>query len=70
MPNDASIRSAGSAASLRVTVTMLLSQLAGGRAVEQPLADHPCLEREDVLAALEHAAAVVDQQELPLARSA
>jgi uncharacterized protein (DUF433 family) len=34
------------------------------------LADYPCLEREDVLAALEYAAAVVDQRELPLARPA
>ena len=38
--------------------------------VEQLLADYPYLEREDVLATLEYAAAVVDQRELPLARSA
>jgi hypothetical protein len=34
------------------------------------LADCPYLEREDVLAALKGAAAVVDQRELPLARPA
>jgi uncharacterized protein (DUF433 family) len=34
------------------------------------LADYPYLEREDVLAALEYTAAVVDQRELPLARPA
>ena len=47
-----------------------LGQLAGGRSVDQLLADYPYLEHEDVLAALEYAAAVVDQRELPLARSA
>lgn len=55
---------------LRVTVTMVLGQLAGGRTIEQVLADYPYLERQDVLAALEYAAAVVDQRELPLARPA
>lgn len=55
---------------LRVTVTMVLGQLAGGRSIEQLLADYPYLEHEDVLAALEYAAAVVDQRELPLAHSA
>lgn len=52
---------------LRVTVTMVLGQLAGGRTVDQILADYPYLEREDLFAAHEHAAAVVDQRELPLA---
>jgi uncharacterized protein (DUF433 family) len=55
---------------LRVTVTMALGQLAGGRTIEQVLADYPYLQRQDVLAALEYAAAVVDQRELPLARPA
>ena len=55
---------------LRVTVTMVLGQLASGRSIDQLLADYPYLEREDVLAAIEYAAAVVDQRELPLARTA
>ena len=55
---------------LRVTVSMVLGQLAGGRTMEQLLIDYPYLEREDVLAALEYAAAVVDQRELRLARPA
>jgi uncharacterized protein (DUF433 family) len=55
---------------LRVTVTMVLGQLAGGRSIDQLLADYPYLQREDVLAAIEYAAAVVDQRELPLARPA
>jgi uncharacterized protein (DUF433 family) len=55
---------------LRVTVTMVLGQLAGGRSIDQLLADYPYLERADVLAAIEYAAAVVDQRELPFARPA
>lgn len=38
---------------LRVTVSMVLGQLAGGATVEQLLADYPYLERADVLATLE-----------------
>jgi len=55
---------------LRVTVSLVLGQLAGGRTVEQVLADYPYLERDDVLATLDYAAAVVDQRELRLARPA
>lgn len=55
---------------LRVTVSMLLGQLAAGRTVEQVLEDYPYLEREDVKAALEYAAAIVNEREIPLARPA
>jgi len=55
---------------LRVTVGMVLGQLAGGRTVDQVLADYPYLEREDVMAALEYAAAIVNEREVPLARPA
>ena len=55
---------------LRVTVTMVLGQLAGGRSVEQLLADYPYLEREDVLAALGYAAVVVGRREPPPTPSA
>lgn len=55
---------------LRVTVSMVLGQLAAGRSIEQVLADYPYLERQDVLAALEFAAAVVNEREIPLARPA
>ena len=55
---------------LRVTVSMVLGQLAAGRTIEQVLADYPYLEAEDVRAALEYAAAVVDQREMPLVRPA
>ncbi|MGQ0434857.1 MAG: DUF433 domain-containing protein [Microthrixaceae bacterium] len=55
---------------LRVTVGMVLGQLATGRTTEQVLEDYPYLEREDVLAALEYAAARVNEREVPVSRTA
>ncbi|MDQ2707470.1 MAG: DUF433 domain-containing protein [Actinomycetota bacterium] len=55
---------------MRVTVSMVLGQLAGGQTIEQLLADYPYLERADVLAALEYAAAIAQEREVPLARPA
>ena len=55
---------------LRVTVGMVLGQLASGRTNEQVLEDYPYLEREDILAALDYAAALVNERELPLSRPA
>jgi uncharacterized protein (DUF433 family) len=54
----------------RVTVSAVLGQLAAGRSVEDVLADYPYLERADILAALEFAAAAVQERELPLAMPA
>jgi uncharacterized protein (DUF433 family) len=54
----------------RVTVSAVLGQLAAGRSVEQVLDDYPYLERDDILAALEYAAAAVQERELPLAAPA
>jgi uncharacterized protein (DUF433 family) len=54
----------------RVTVSAVLGQLAAGRTIEDILADYPYLERADILAALEYAAAAVQERELPLAQSA
>ena len=55
---------------LRVTVSMLLGQLAAGRTPDEVLADYPYLEREDITAALEYAAAIVNEREVPVARPA
>ncbi len=55
---------------LRVTVSMVLGQLAGGQTIDDLLVDYPYLERADVLAALEYAAAIVNERELPIARPA
>lgn len=41
----------------RVIVSTVLGQLAAGTGIDELLADHPYLEREDVLAALEYAGA-------------
>lgn len=54
----------------RVTVGMVIGQLAAGRTIDDLLADYPYLERDDVFAALEYAAAVVNERELPVARPA
>lgn len=55
---------------LRVTVGMVLGQLGAGRTIEQVIDDYPYLERADVLAALEYAAAAVNEREVPIARPA
>ena len=54
----------------RVTVSAVLGQLAAGRSIEDVLDDYPYLERADILAALEFAAAAVQERELPLAMPA
>jgi uncharacterized protein (DUF433 family) len=41
----------------RVTVSAVLGQLAAGASIDELLIDYPYLEGEDVLAALEYAAA-------------
>jgi uncharacterized protein (DUF433 family) len=52
----------------RVTVGMVLAQPAAGRGIDEILRDYPYLERADVLAALEYAAAAVNEREVPVAR--
>ena len=54
----------------RVTVSAVLGQLAAGLTIPELLADFPYLDRADVLAALEFAAAAVQERELPLAQPA
>lgn len=44
----------------RVTVGMVLGQLAAGRTAEDLLGDYPYLDREDLLAALRYGAAIVN----------
>ena len=52
---------------LRIPVSTVIGQLAAGRTHEEILADFPDLEEADVVAALEYAAAAVQERELPLA---
>lgn len=44
----------------RLTVAMVIGQLAGGRTIDDLLHDYPYLDRLDVLSALRHAAVVVN----------
>ena len=48
----------------RVTVSAVLGQLATGTSIDELLADYPYLEREDVFAALEYAAAAAQERKL------
>ncbi|MDQ2880780.1 MAG: DUF433 domain-containing protein [Actinomycetota bacterium] len=52
---------------LRIPVSTVLGQMASGRDVPEILEDFPDLEAADILAALEYAAAAVQERELPLA---
>lgn len=54
----------------RVTVSMVPSQLAAGRTTDELLDDYPYLQREDVTAVLQYAAAIVNRREVPMARPA
>lgn len=54
---------------MRVTVGMLVGQIAAGHAIDEVLADFPYLEREDVLQALRYAAWRVEEHEVELARA-
>jgi len=48
----------------RILVRNILGMIAGGYTVERILACYPELTREDVSAALEYAAAVVDEEQV------
>jgi len=60
------IRGLPSIRDTRVTVSAVLGQLAAGASIDELLADHSYLEREDVLAALECAAAAAQERELAI----
>ncbi len=52
---------------LRVTVGMIVGQIAAGRSFEQVLADFSYLEREDIIQALRYAAWRAEEREIELA---
>ena len=66
--DPAKVRGAPCIRGLRIPVTTVLGQLAAGRSTEQILTDFPDLEAEDIPAALEYAAAAVQERELPFAQ--
>ena len=51
----------------RMTVSAVLGQLAAGASIDELLESYPYLEREDVLAALEYAAAAAQEREVAVA---
>lgn len=52
---------------MRVTVGMIVSQIAAGRAIDEVLTDYPYLEREDITQALRYAAWRAEEREVDLA---
>lgn len=68
--DPAKMRGAPCIRGLRIPVATVIGQLAAGRSAEEILAEFPDLEAEDVPAALEYAAAAVQERELPLTRPA
>jgi uncharacterized protein (DUF433 family) len=52
---------------MRVTVGMIVMQIAAGRSVEQLLDDYPYLESDDIQQALRYAAWLADERETLLA---
>ena len=54
---------------LRVTVGMIVGQIAAGRTFDDLLADYPYLEREDLLQALRYAAWRAEEREVLLAQA-
>lgn len=51
----------------RMTVSAVLGQLAAGASITELLESYPYLEREDVLAALEYAAAAAQERDVAVA---
>jgi len=54
---------------MRVTVGMIVGQIAAGRAFEDLLGDYPYLEREDLSQALRYAAWRAEEREVVLAEA-
>jgi uncharacterized protein (DUF433 family) len=51
---------------MRVTVGMIVGQIAAGHSIEDMLGDYPYLEREDIMQALRYAAWRAEEREVVL----
>jgi len=51
---------------MRVTVSMVVAQIAAGHSFDEVLADYPYLEREDIAQALRYAAWRADEREVAI----
>ncbi|GHU70136.1 hypothetical protein FACS189450_04090 [Spirochaetia bacterium] len=54
---------------MRVTVGMIVGQIGAGVTVEELLTDYPYLERDDIMQALQYAAALAQWREVVLAEA-
>jgi uncharacterized protein (DUF433 family) len=54
---------------MRVTVGMIVGQIGAGETVEELLNDYPYIEREDIMQALQYAAALAQGREVALAET-
>jgi uncharacterized protein (DUF433 family) len=54
---------------MRVTVGMIVGQIAAGRGIDELLAEYPYLEREDIMQALRYAAWRAEEREVVLAKA-
>jgi uncharacterized protein (DUF433 family) len=52
---------------MRVTVSMVVSQIGAGHSVDEVISDYPYLEREDIMQALRYAAWRAEEREVVLA---
>ena len=52
---------------MRLTVSMIVRQIAGGASPEELLVEYPYLERDDITQALRYAAWLAEEREMPLA---
>ena len=50
----------------RIPVCQIVRMVANGDTIEELLADYPSLERKDILACLDHAAALTEEQVTPI----
>ncbi len=50
----------------RISVHLIVGMLANGDTMEELLEDYPALEREDILACLDYAAALAEEQVTPI----
>ena len=51
---------------MRVTVSMVVGQIAAGRSIDELLTDYPYLERDDIMQALRYAAWRAEEREVAL----
>jgi len=54
---------------MRVTVGMIVGQIGAGVSIEELLSDYPYLERDDIMQALQYAAALSQWREVALAEA-